>query len=198
MRIEVREIKWFTLAELKEFDDGGRAFEAACGAIVTAMWESGSTGESVAETILYAFAQQIGEPTVEKHGVGDYPGVPGVTLDGWDLERGSFLALRGTLTRDNAPALPWDEHNDALIDHIDLRSVRDGTDVYVAESDAAWDVDVTVVRQSQDTLEQAVRDAIGAALSAGRLAAEDVEDEDYLLDLAEANEWEFTETGSWS
>lgn len=193
MRIEVREIKWYSLAELKELDDHGRAFEAACQAIVQATWED-STKESINEDMVYAFAEQIGEPDREKYGEADYPGVPGVKLEGWDLDRGQHVAMSGTLTRENAPALPWHES----ISEVALRSVRHGTDLWPRESDEAIDFDLAIVVQAKEALEQAVQDALNEALAAGNRAEDSSREEEYLLDLAAANEWEFTETGSWS
>lgn len=45
-------------------------------------WDTSDT-EDIGNTIAYAFAGELGTPGVEDHGPADFPGISGVTLEGW-------------------------------------------------------------------------------------------------------------------
>jgi hypothetical protein len=81
-------------------------------------WDTHDRDE-IAMTIVYGLAEKLGTPGREEHGEQDYPGIDGVELDGWDLDRGS-IAVSGQLTRENAPALPWIDS----VGQIELTSKR--------------------------------------------------------------------------
>lgn len=87
---------------------------------LTGPWWGAADTESIEDEIVHGFAEALGTPGWDKHGPGDFPGIDGVELDGWDLDRGDALALRGELTRHNAPALPWTDE----IEYVHLESVQ--------------------------------------------------------------------------
>lgn len=68
-------------------------------------WDQNNT-DTVGEAIRYEFAAKLGLPDAVEYGPGDFPGIPGITLDSWDVDRGS-IGFSGQLTRENAPALNW-------------------------------------------------------------------------------------------
>lgn len=188
--LRVREDGLYTLPGLKAHDEN--AFEQALANLDAMLWEDGANRESVGEVIAFKFGEKVGDPAQAQYGPGDYPGVPGVQLTAWELERGAFVALDGTLTRENAPALPW---NDWIEEVRLLSASRMGTVISVEESDTTpyhGSPELTVLLAA---MEEAVQDALGEALSAGQKEAEYRAGEENLLELAEANEWLFTEHG---
>lgn len=190
MRVVTHTVTYYTLPELKEHHP--RGFEQALENLDRMLWDDGSARESVGEVITYMFAEKIGEPGREQYGEGDYPGVPGVKVTGWELERGGYLALEGALTRRNAPDLPW---IDQITEVRLLSASRMGTVIDVREDDETpyhGEPELTIVLEQ---MERAVQDAMGEALSAGQQEAIDLAGEEHLLELAEANDWEFTEDG---
>lgn len=170
-------------------------------------WDDGDR-QSIAEVIVATLAEKLGTPGVQDYGVSDFPGIDGVEVEGWDIDRGS-IAVAGTLTRDNAPALPW-----VLgIEHVELTCKRsDYTVVDVADADPECSCETAdrlsphepgcpVVRispatdEQRDTMEQAVRDAISAAIAAGQAEWEYQTGDECLSGNAEANDRQFTEDG---
>lgn len=185
-------------------------------------WDSDDI-ERVSRTIVYKLGEVLTSPGWDTFGEGDFPGVAGVTLDGWDIERGQHVALNGDLTRENAPSLPWADG----VASISLTALRHGTLVSAAHADVAficaqcgqesvWEaaftgpglhhtIDVsggTIDDEVSDadhvptfpgglpdlearceTVKDAVRDAMSAALTAGRAEA------DYIGSAENAQEW---------
>lgn len=202
MRVETKTVTYYTLAELKEHHPNG--YERALDKLRTSLWEDGQR-ESVSEDITYEFGQRVGDTTVERYGTGDYPGVDGVELKGWDLERGSYVAFAGTLTPENSPALPWHD----WLEQVDLRAGRSYTENNVVDSENApyipwnkretdYDEDQRALVQIRDAMRDAIDAALSEALASGQRAAEHLESEENLLELAQANEWEFDEHGAWA
>src|SRR3954469_2995004 len=70
-------------------------------------WFDESDNDTIREDIVWELGRTLKAPGWDIEGAGDFRGIAGVTLDGWDLGQGDHLALKGTLDRDNAPALPW-------------------------------------------------------------------------------------------
>jgi hypothetical protein len=123
-------------------------------------WFESEDGQMVADTMVYAFATAIGAPHADEYGEGDFPGIAHVKLSGWSIRDGGSVFLTGTLTPENAPALPWTDRLDSVV----LESVGNGTSIVVRED-----------RQSPtgapfaefDTMESAVQDAVNTGVSAG-------------------------------
>lgn len=176
--------KVFTLDEL-EPAARKRAIETVAEKLGGDWWDE-SNNESISDTIVYALAEAFKTPGWDTFGAGDFPGIPGVKLDGWDLDRGDSLTLSGTLTRENAPALPWDD----TVEEVHLAATRwNGTSVGVVTVDDRTDVDVRAI-------DEAVRDAIEAAKRAGREEMAYMSSEEYATEEIEANGREFYADGS--
>jgi hypothetical protein len=201
MRVETKQVTYYTLAELKEHHPNG--YERAMDALRSILWED-SQRESVSDDIAYEFARRVGEPTVDRYGEGDYPGVPGVGLKGWDLERGSYVAFAGTLEREHCPGLPWDETG--WLDVVRLTAGQHGTGIEVVSSEEddvpyigwherTFTEDQQRLFDMRQAMADAVQDALSEALASGQRAAEAMSGEEYLLETAEANEWEFDAHG---
>lgn len=190
-------------------------------------WDQNDT-DTVGEAIRYEFAGQLGLPDAFKYGPGDFPGIPGITLDSWDVDRGS-IGFTGQLTRENAPAPAWpneiesvrlDSHWNRgtdvateLKEGIDFDCARCGQKASVLvfdpsimnhvgpngfddpEADADHKPTLragTLIQPGQaERLTQDVRDAMSAALSAGRLAAEYIGSEESARDWIESNDPDF-------
>lgn len=205
MRIETRIIEWFTLAELKAREDR-TAYDNARQALDTTLWQGETHHEAIADAIVYGFAGALHSPKWDTTGEGDFPGIEDVRLVGWQLEGGAHACFDGTLTRQNAPALPWH----AWLKEVRLQAVRYGTEVHVEDSDDAPYINPWVTPSSgysadqqrlldlRDAMQQAVENAVGDAVAAGENEAEFVSSEEYLDETAEANGYEFTTDGAWS
>jgi hypothetical protein len=128
-------------------------------------WWDSSDVEDVSDVLVYTLAEQFGTPGREKYGVGDFPGIPGVELRSWDLDRADYAALSGTLDRENAPALPWA----AGIEVVSLTEGRDFTMIVVEFDDTLTDDDVTL---ANDAMEEAIHNAIHEAKRYGRAEIE--------------------------
>jgi hypothetical protein len=150
--------------------------------------------------IRYTLANEFGTPGHGDYGVGDFPGIDGVTLDGWDLDRGGYLSLSGALTRENAPRLPW---TDGVVE-IRLRARHEYTSIDVEtdenDVDPHQERDLTVVREEcrglANAMERAVEYAVHAALKAGRAEVEYKTSAEYAESEIEANEREFLADGT--
>jgi hypothetical protein len=168
---------------------------------LSSSWDSGDV-EDVWETIRLSLAKRFGSPHWE-----DGAAVPDLAEDGFDLDRGSYVAVSGTLTRDTAPALPWVD----TIDSVHLSGRRtDYTAIEVSERDADctcgadWceECDPTCARLTErlsdadrEAMVDAVRDALAEALTDARAEYEYQTGEERARDHIEANELEFTEDG---
>jgi len=170
-----------------------------------ASWDSHDI-EDISATMLYALAAAVRSPGWDTYGEGDFPGIDGVRLEGWDLEGGQSINVAGTLTRENAPALPWC----AGIGSVNLEAKRDHTyitvedtepdctctdDVWLSEHDAGcpFTAPNPATAEQRDTLIEAVRDALRTAWQAGRDELEYKTGEEYARQ--QADDMEFTEDG---
>lgn len=156
-------------------------------------WDSADT-EALGEAIIYSFAHTVGTPKVSNYGSGDFPGIPAVKMQGWDVERGGALALDGYLDRDNAPSLPWV----AGIIQVALTSRRsDHTSISIELTDLEEDEIPPADQAQQAAMDQAVRNAISAALTAGREELEYKTGEEYAREWAATNDHqEYNEDGT--
>lgn len=179
-----------------------RAIESIREKLGGAWWDSGDN-DDVRAVMVYTLAEKLRTPGWDTFGVGDFPGVDGVQVDGWDIERHQALAVTGTLTRETAPALPWVDG----IDHVALKGHRsDSTTVELVESDPDCTcspdhylqphdpgcptlADNPATAEQRATLEQAVRDALSAAWSDGEKEAEYKTGEEWARQVADTHEF---------
>lgn len=150
--------------------------------------------EPVAEVIVSAFAQALASPGWDSFGVSDFPGIDGCALSSWDLYPRS-VAFRGTLTRENAPALPWTDGlaEVVLTDERDWCRVEVRTDWMEDYSDESPDTDPAEVAAA--IMEEAVRSALSSAIGAGADEDEYQSSDAAVIEAIECNAWEFTEDG---
>lgn len=148
-------------------------------------WFGSFDMECVSESIVYAFADALESPGWDKSGEGDFPGIAGVKLDGWDFGRGEGVLFDGSLDRTNAPALPWVES----IEGVHLSADRYGTSVGVEQDDDG-------PREARDAMQEAVQDALDRALSAGRTQYEFFGSEENAQEWIDSNDPDFNEGGS--
>lgn len=197
----------YKFAELSETAQT-RAIEAIREKLDSDWWDQ-SDNEDVAACMVYELAGELHYPGHDTYGTITFPGIEGVTLDGWSLGRHQSLAASGRLDRVNAPALPWVDG----IEHVELAGHRsDATTVTVVDADPDCTcspdhylqphdegcpslVASPATDEQRNALEQAVRDALSAAWTAGERAAEHKTGEQYAREQIEANEYEFTEDG---
>lgn len=201
----MREIKpeSFTVYTLDELSPSARekAISAIAEKLGGAWWDSADI-DDISDMIRYTLANAFGVPGHDNYGEADFPGIPGVELDGWDLDRGGSVALRGTLTRENAPRLPW---ADGIVE-VRLTTVRSGnyTSVDIEtdedELDPANELDLTVARERcgelADAMEEAIENAMHAALKSGREEMEYRTSVEYAEQEILANEREFLADGT--
>lgn len=150
-------------------------------------WWDQADNDAISEVIVAALAEALLTPGWNQYGVSDFPGIPGIKLVEWDLERGRLAKFTGTLTRENAPVLPWVAGIDSvLLSNPDIyRSVW----VEVNDDDAVTDERIAAMRTATDA-------AIESAWQAGRREMDYKESDEYASEWIEANEPEFTEDGS--
>lgn len=258
MRTDVISTDVFTFAELSPAAQE-RAVEILREKLGGVWWDQ-HDNDSVAAAMLYSLASALGTPAHGNHSEDDFPGIDGVRLDGWSLDRGQCIAVSGHLDRGNAPGLPWVNG----ISHVTLTGRRsDYTLVWVEDDDepvctcdetrppvrsvAQWRTrrpDVVrravllmvaaaaeanagaqhpdlrfgnilkpqetappctptcptrtsprVTAEQRSDLEQAVRDAISTAWTAGRDEMEYRTGEEYARDYVAQNDREFTADG---
>lgn len=170
-------------------------------------WWDGEDIDTVQDAIVHALAQKLGTVGASRHGPADFAGITGVRLDGWDLERQHSIAVSGILDRDNAAALPWVDG----LDHVELSGHRShSTEVTVQDATAECTCSADhyllphdddcpslgpspVTADQRDALEDAVRDALSAAWTAGEREAEYRTGEERAR--AVATNYQFTEDG---
>jgi len=161
-------------------------------------WGDSHDIESMNETIVWGLAEALKSPEWDEHGPSDFPGIDGVELQGWDLERGQCVLLDGHLTRENAPALPWA----AGIDSVTLEARRDHTTVWLVMDEPTEDEHGEEVPNpaAEDQID-AMREAVKAAMHTGwKLGYDELEyqsSDEYLIEDIEANETRFLEDGSF-
>lgn len=167
----------------------GWAIEAVAGKLGGDWWDSDDV-ENVSETILYKLAEILQSPGWDKFGPGDFPGIGGVKLQGWDVDRGGNIQVSGELSRTNAPGLPWSD----AVGNVLLESSHYGTNVGVAEGDE--DLPEAAQRDACLALAQVVQDALSEALSAGHKQVEYIISEENARAHIEAIDPDFDEDGS--
>jgi hypothetical protein len=88
----------FAVYTLDELEPGARrrAIEEVAGKLGGDWWDSADT-DDISDVIRWTLAEKVGTFEIGDYGVGDFPGIPRVTLDGWDLDRGEHLGLTGVL-----------------------------------------------------------------------------------------------------
>lgn len=194
-------IKLYPFNELGE-EAQARAVEVLREKLGGEWWDQGDN-DDVRDAMIYTLAEKVKTPGWDTYGVADFPGIDGVTVDGWNLDRNQALAVSGTLDRANAPALPWT----TSIDHVDLSpAFGDGTRIRVettepdctcpedpAASDHLDGCPVTQHPEGEDEMKQAVQNALSEAWSAGEKEAEYKAGEENARQVAEG--YEFTVDG---
>lgn len=153
-------------------------------------WWDQNDIDQVSETMIYTLAGELLTPGWNTYGEGDFPGIPEVKVTGWDVERGQFLSLTGSLTRETAPSLPWHPG----MGRVTLAALRHGTRVEVEWDDTAGYTKEWISTATRDMI-LAAEAAITAAWTAGRDQAEYMSGTEYAAEWIEANEPEFTEAG---
>jgi hypothetical protein len=114
---------------------------------------------------------------------------------GWSSSRGR---CRTAALTSRSPGLPWHEY----LEQVDLRAGRSYTEISIRDSEDAPDLgwrgipaegnaEHAALIDARSSMQEAVEEALSQALAAGERAAEYQEAEAQLLELAEANEWEF-------
>lgn len=183
-----------TVFKFEELDERAqqRALDTIAGKLVGDWWDQ-HDNDDIAATMVYTFAEKLRAPGCDKYGVGDFPGIAGVKLEEWDLDRGQTIKFKGHLDRDNAPGLPWAEGIEAVV----LTAYRWENNLHV-ETD--WEVpetdeEATRVSALVEAMRDAVEDALHTAWRAGRDEMEYKGGEEYARDWVEANEPEFDEDG---
>lgn len=165
------EYAWDALSD----DAKERAAELLAEREAQRQWDSYDI-DRIREILVFALADQLGTPEREQWGSGDFPGIPNIKIDEWDLERGQSLTVSGTLDRDNAPGLPWTP----LMTDVVMGSKEYGR-LYVRQN---WDTPDDDLPQAEiDAMEQAIREALHGALKAG------VAESEYMTSVEAAREW---------
>lgn len=183
----------FELDEL-EPDAKEKAVEAVAEKLGGDWWDQNDI-DDISNAIVWSLANKLGTPGHEKFGDADFPGIPGVTVPEWDADRGTIQA-RGTLTRENAPALPW---TDEMI-QVELQHPGHyrGTYVYVESDVEELDLsfaDRAALVTRREAMQEAVEKALNAALTAGQEEIEYKTSTEYALEHIEANGLEFYADG---
>jgi hypothetical protein len=151
-------------------------------------WWDSSDIDDISNVIHCTFAEKIGTPQAAEYGVADFDGIQGITLESWDVDH-MTVAFRGTLDRDNAPALPWVE---AVMDISLTGGRRHGSiDLNIAENPSWGD------EAACETLLDAVRDALDSAIRAGADEYEYKTGDEYAREWCRNNgEQEYEEDGT--
>jgi hypothetical protein len=175
-----------TVYSYEELSDSAKtvAVEQLQGRLAGPWWDSHDT-DAIAEVMVYTLAEMFRTPGWDTYGCADFPGIPAVKLDAWDLDQRRYLALRGHLDRDNAPELPWMDG----IHSVTLTAEWHNTRADVVDSDD--DSDPTDDQRAAIT--EAITDAIHAALRAGEVELEYKTSTEYAREIA-AN-YEYTDDG---
>ncbi len=185
MRVVTTTTTVYTLDELDEAAQE-KAVQYIVGKLGGDWWDSFDI-ESITETMVMGLAEQLGTPGHENYGVGDYPGIPGITAGGWDIDRGQYFLISGTLTRENAPKLPWVDG----LDEIEVEAKHDHN-YYTCVSETLTCEEVDRIGAP---VVQAVRDAVHAAWKAGEDEYEYLTSEQRAREWIDSNDAEFTEDG---
>lgn len=176
----------FTLAELSE-ENRQKAIEAMAALLSGDWWDQGDN-DDIGDTITYVFAEHLKTPGWDTFGVGDFPGIEGVKLAEWDLDRAQMVKFTGQLNRDNAPALPW-------VETIESVSLNDRESIYAVQVNENYDVEAELTDADIDAVVEAVEAAINEARSAGNKEIGYKQSKEYAKDYIEGTGQEFTEDG---
>lgn len=132
----------------EELSDNAKqtAVETVAGKLGGEWWDSNDS-DRVSEAITYKLAEIFQSPEWDTTGEGDFPGIDGITMSGWNLDRGSYILASGTVTRENAPGLPWSDS----IAYAILSDQRSYVQIDVALGDIAF----TCATCGQDALWEA-------------------------------------------
>src|SRR5207253_1177681 len=107
-----------------------------------------------------------------------------------------YLRFKGTLTRENAPGLPWVDGCDYVLLGDPHRDGVPDVSPEIQDWDTFEDLN-SDYRKAVDKLDDAVQAAIRDAWKAGRVELDYLEGEEYTIDMIEANEYEFTIDGKF-
>jgi len=177
----------YTLDEL-EPEARRRAIGEVAEKLGSTWWDS-NDNDDISDVMRYTLANKFGTPGHGDFGVGDFPGITGVTLQSWDLDRGNYIGLTGVLTRQNAPALPWTDG----VEQVALREGNEYTSIDVEFDDTLAEPDMELVN---DQMTEAITDAMHEALRDGRAEMEYKTGEEYAAGFIEGNGLEFLEDGT--
>lgn len=129
-------------------------------------WQCDSDGESVRESIVYGLAGAIKAPGWDAYGEGDFPGIKGIALSDWDLDR-TEIEFDGALTPESAPGLPWPADCDRFrLGRDEARWTGGRRGLWIADSYPEWPADSD--RPDVAEFLAAWDAAVAAALAAGR------------------------------
>lgn len=153
-------------------------------------WWNSSDNDDIAETMLFTLAREFKSPGYDDYGPADFPGIEGLTVEEWDIERGTYK-LGGCLTPTTAPALPW-KNGPAQFNFN-----RDGSS-YLDWGDLEYDDSYTDKFKSlaYEGFDKVIRDAIAAALKAGAAEVEYKISEEYAREWIDGNDPQFNEDGT--
>lgn len=193
MRTIVTETTVYDVHELREHHPDG--FERAHDRFAEDYWRSGLGHEEVPEVLTYGIAGGFKTPGWDTYGQGDFPGIPGISIDEWDMEYGrEYLRLEGTLCREDAPGLPWPEDCDRARFG---RANRDWTgshrELLLEDSYPEWIADEE--REDVQAFWARLDEIIADALLDARKEVEYRQSEESFLEDALCNDWEFDEDG---
>jgi hypothetical protein len=180
----------FTVYEYDELseDAKARAVETIRERLNGIWWDSSDVDDVTGEMV-YKLAEKLKSPGWDTYGEGDFPGITDVQVTEWDVERGQSIKVIGTLTRENAPALPWADG----IDYVMLGGGDYWPEVHVALDgvDTTTELMLAVV----DAMTNAVEDSIRSAWQAGRDRMDYLESDEHALEYIEGNDREFHADG---
>jgi hypothetical protein len=181
----------FTVYALDELEPKARQ-DAICNiqALLGGAWWDADDVQEVSDAIVYGLAEALGTPGWDRYGVGDFPGVPGVQLDTWDLDRGDGVGFAGELTPSNAPKMPWPDGFERVLLQSSARGARTFVIVEMPDEDTSEQR-----AQAARRLQEAVDEALFAAKEAGRVQLDYQTSEHRAVEDIEANEREFTADG---
>lgn len=106
-----------------------KAVETIAGKLGGDWWDNHDTNR-VGDTIRWELGRTLKSPGWDTMGQEEFS-LSGIQLNGWDVDRGSHVAVEGTLTRESAPGLPWADG----VAEVQLTATRYGTTVDVEEGD---------------------------------------------------------------
>lgn len=119
----------YTYEEL-DADAQRKAVEAIAEKLSGEWWDENDI-EQVGETIVYALAEAFKTPGWDTFGEGDFPGIDGVSVKEWDLDRGEMISADGLIGPGNAPGLTWP----TAVSYVELNGKHHGTSINVVPVD---------------------------------------------------------------